>query len=171
MKIITKSIAMFLIWVTVLTFTGCPKGEKTVRQLRTNSTQLSVYGAKLVTAFGDAFKAGEITREQLAALNVPTGAFTIGLGVYREAVAEAERVIKSGQTLPTGTIATLERILDDRVIATFFDVLAKVGALPLERSEVIKTIISSIRLTILALRGAFSRANELMEANSTFATA
>jgi hypothetical protein len=151
-------IACLMIWTLVLT--GCPKGEKTVRQLREKSAELSVYGARITTAFGDAFRAGEITQDQLRQLNTLTGAFTTSIGAYRDALTAAEQVVKESGEVPPSTIQMLEKVLDDRVIAAFFDILAKVGALPISQSEVIKTIISGIRLTILAIRGAFSDARK-----------
>lgn len=153
-----KKIFGCLIIIYSLLLFGCPKGEKTVRELREKSAELSVYGTKIVRAFGAAFDAGEITQAQLCQLNVATGAFTEGLGAYRDALAVAERVVKEQGDIPAGTIQMLEKVLDDRVIAAFFDILIKVGAMPISQSEVIKTIISGIRLTILAIRGAFSDA-------------
>lgn len=151
-------VACLMIWTLVLT--GCPKGEKTVRQLREKSAELSVYGNKIVTAFGDAYRAGEITQDQLRTLNVATGAFTTALGAYRDALTAAERVVKESGEVPPSTIQMLEKVLDDQVIVAFFEILAKVGVLPLAQSEVIKTILSGIRLTILSIRGAFSDARK-----------
>lgn len=154
------NVLIVMIVASAVFMTGCPKGQRTVRQLREKSAELAVYGTKIVTAFGDAYRAGEITQDQLRTLNTATGAFTTGLGAYRDALAEAERIVRESGEVPAGTIQTLERVLDDRVIAAFFDILAKVGVLPLSQSEVIKTILSGIRLTILSIRGAFSDARK-----------
>lgn len=153
-----KKLFVSLLIVYSLLITACPKGERTVRELREKSAELSVYGNKLVTAIGDAYRAGEISQDQLRTLNTATGAFVTGLGVYRDAVATAERTVRESGNVPAGTIQTLERVLDDRVIAAFFEVMAKIGVMPLANSEAIKAIISGIRLTILAISSAFSDA-------------
>lgn len=163
MKLLRNFAICFVVILSLLA-TGCPKAQalKTVRDLKVKSAQLSVYGTKLITAFGDANVAGEITREQLAGLNVGSKAFVEAVGIYREAIANAERIVSSGQSLPAGTLDRLNAILNDQVIAAFFDVLAKVGVLSIARSEIVKTTISAIRLTILAIRGAFSDARDLI---------
>lgn len=147
-------IVAILIWSLVMT--GCPKGQKTVRTMKEKSAEMSIYGAKLVTAFGDAYRAREITQGQLAQLNVATKAFTIGLGAYRTAIAELERQVEANPTLPAGALDRLQVIFNDQVVATFFQILAAVGVVSLDKSQIIQTIISSIRLTILAIQGAFS---------------
>ena len=138
--------------------TGCPKAAKTVRDLRVKSAELSTYAGKLCAAFGEAFTAGEINRAQLMELNNGCKVFASALGAYRDAVAEAERVVAGGGTLPTDTIGVLKTILDDRVISAFFDIMVKVGLMPIAQSTVVQTVISSIRLTILALQGLFAEA-------------
>lgn len=161
------NLTLFILASVIFTFTGCDKSktQKSIRDFREKSAELSTYGGKLTKAFGDAYKAGEITQEQLAALNVATGAFTTGVGFYREAVAEAERVFKETGELPVSTINALSKIVNDRLIAAFFDVLVKVGVLPVAQSEVVKTVISSIRLLLLAIQAAIADVRNLVDKN------
>lgn len=161
-KLFTQFASIFLL-VFALLCTGCPKEQvqKNVRDFKEKSATLSVYGEKLITAFGNAFKDGDISKEQLAKLNIGTGAFTKGVGVFREAIAAAETIVKSGQPLPAGTLQNLNAILNEQVIDAFFDILVKLGALSIAQSEVVKTAISTIRLTILAISGALSSALQI----------
>lgn len=162
MKYPLKTFIGTLIVLSSLILAGCPKGERTVRQLREKSAEMSTYGTQIVKAFGDAYEEGEISQDQLRTLNVATGAFVTGIGVYRDALAEAERLVRNGDTLPPDTIGKIERILDAQVIATFFKILERVAGLPIERSQVIQGIISGIRITILALKNAFGQARQLV---------
>lgn len=160
----TQFILIFAVVFSLLS-TGCPpkaQVQKTVRDFKVKSAELSVYGTKLIAAFGDAYRAGEITKEQLQTLNRGTGAFVDGVGVYRTAITQAEAIVNSGQPLPANTLSALSTILNDQVIAAFFDILVRVGGMSLAQSETVKAIISGIRLTILAISGAFSDARQLI---------
>ena len=155
-----KNFLIIFCLVFSLLTAGCPKGDKTIRELREKSAEMSIYGEKLVAAVGDAYRAGEISQEQLRQINVVTGAFVRGLGVYREAVSRTEQIIKNGEPLPRDALGVLNRLLDAQVVAAFFDVLVKIGGMPLANSVAIQAILSGIRLTILALQSAFSDARQ-----------
>lgn len=163
-KLFTQFVLIFAVIFSLLS-TGCPsKTEvaKTVRDFKVKSAELSVYGGKLVTAFGDAYKAGEITREQLATLNVGTNKFVVAVGIYRAAIAEVETIVRDGKTWPTGTLDRLQLILNDGVIGTFLDILVRLGTLSIAKSEIVKTTLTAIRITLLAISGAFGNARDLM---------
>lgn len=151
----TRFILIFIVTFGLLS-TGCPKAPQSIRDFKEKSAQLSVYGEHLIKAFGDAEVAGEITKEQLGTLNKATGAYVKAVGVYRAAIAEAEQVLASGKTLPAGTITHLTSILNDQVVAAFFDILTSLHFMTESQAQLFETFISGLRLTILALQGAFS---------------
>ena len=164
-KLFTQFVLIFAVIFSLLS-TGCPpkaQVEKTVRDFKVKSAELSVYGTKLISAFGDAYKAGEITKDQLATLNVGTGKFVEAVGIYRAAIAEAEAMVRDGKPWPTGTLDSLQLILNDRVIGAFLDILVKLGTLSIAKSEIVKTTLTAIRLTLLAIHGAFGDARGLMK--------
>lgn len=163
-----KKLLTSLLIIASIVLTGCPKGEKTVRQLREKSAEMSIYGTKLITAFGEAYKAGEITQDQLRTLNTATGAFVTGVGIYREALAEAERQVKAGEA-PKDVLGRVDRILDAQVIATFFKILERIAGLSVERSAAIQAILSAARVAILAIKNAVSEAEQFIREEPTYA--
>lgn len=146
---------MILTSVIILSFvfsmTACGP-EKTVKAFKVKSAELSVYGGKLVTAFGDAYVAGEITREQLAELNKVSATFIKGLGVYRDAVAAAEKIVRSGQPLPRDTFGILDRLFAAEVVAAFTAIAVKVGVLTIGTSDKVKELIGGIQILLLAIK-------------------
>lgn len=162
-----RILSMILALVVVMTFSlpmmGCSKAEKTVKTFRTKSAQLAVYGEKITTAIGNAYVAGEISREQLKELNKATGAFTSGLGTYREAVSAAEKIVRSGQPLPRDALGVLDRLFDTEVVAAFTKIAEGVGVLSIGQSEKIKTLLSGARFLILAIKALIADARAEFE--------
>jgi hypothetical protein len=170
MNTIKNFAVLFVVIFSLLTL-GCDhaKAEKTIRDFEENGAKLSTYGTKLITAFGDAEQAGEITRDQLKELNAGTRAFVNGVGLYRTAIADAKTAIASGQPLPPDTLGKLDALLASQVIDTFLGLLVKVGALPLAQSQLVQTAITGIRLTILAIKAAVADAHALLNATEVTA--
>lgn len=159
-----KFVGIFVIVFAMFT-AGCPnkqQAQKTIRDFKVKSAELSVYGTKLIQAFGDSYRDGLITQDQLRTINQGTGVFVQAVGVYRQAIAQAEAIVNSGQPLPANTLDTLQRILNDQVIDAFFDILVRVGGLSIAKSEAVKAAITAIKLTILAIQGAFPGARGLL---------
>jgi hypothetical protein len=152
--------ALSLIFVFSVMLTACPNREKTIRTAREASAQMKIYGVRLIQANIDAFKAGEISRDEFARLNALTGAFIEGVKIYGDALHEIE-VIADGATIPKATIDKLAAIFDAHVVDKFFAILEKLKITPGANSETVKAIISAIRLTILSIQSAFATAGQL----------
>lgn len=144
-------IALVLIWCFVLT--GCPS-SKTLRVARENSAKMSIHAAKLIQANIDALKAGELTQAEYNELTRLSGILVDGIGVYRSVVLGA---IESGNT-DRSALDQIYDVFDDRVVAAFFALLARVNVLPGGKAEAVRAIISAIRITIRAIQGAFADA-------------
>jgi hypothetical protein len=146
-----KTFLTTLLILASLVLTACPKGPKTVRDFREKSAELSTYGEKIITAFGDAYQAGEISREQLAAINPVSGAFVKAVGAYRVLVTEAERYVAAGQPIPTDLASKIDRGLLS-VETAFFAVTDIVRPLSAALSERVRAMFSAVRLAIAALK-------------------
>jgi hypothetical protein len=165
-----KLIVIFIVSISRM-LTGCPKGERTIRLAREKSAEMAIYGEKIVQANIDAFKTAEISRELFTELTQLTGKFTVGLGEYRAALSAAEVAIKNGAD-PKSILDQLYGILDDKVVAAFFALLARANVLSGPHAETIRFILASLRLTIRAVQGAFADAqHELGYPEVNYATA
>lgn len=162
-----KFIAALLIAVFTLLGTACPKANKTIRSLEEKSAEMSIYGRNLIEAFGKAHDEGVISDENLRGLNIVTDKYVLGVSLYNKALAEAKRKVQENPDTAKVTIAELDKYFDAQVVAVFFEILTEVGALSISRSEVIQTILASIRLTILTIKQTFSATRvQLAEVNN-----
>ena len=149
---------LFLIYAMVLM--ACPRGEKTFRKAQEASVKVQIYSLKLIEANVAAYKAGEIsleTKDKIAAL---TGKLVKGIKIYRNAVGNSEQMLKNGQPLDGNSLATLNRIFDMEVVAPFLGVLTQINLLSGDKSELIKTIISSIRVAIVTISDTFAQSRQ-----------
>lgn len=162
-KLLSVLLTFAIVAGLTLPMMGCEKAEKTVRTARVQSAKLAVYGEKITVAFGNAFVAGEISREQLADLNVVTGKFVKGLGMYREAVSAAERIVKSGQPLPRDHLSALDVLFNTEVVAAFTAISTKLGLLTIGQSDKIKTLMNGAQLVILAIKALIADARIQMQ--------
>ena len=168
MKTTIKIITAFLLMYSLLLLTACPKAEtveKSLRKARESSAQMSIYGTKIVNANVEAYQAKEISPELFKELTVLTGKFSDGLKIYRDALDGAEKIFAQTKNLPSGTVNKLAAVFDEQVVATFLALADKLNLVRGAQAETIKTALASIRLTILALQGAFAeaRANSFIE--------
>lgn len=155
-----KLISLMLLVCFAMTAISCGKGDKTVRQLKEKSAELTIYARQLSKAFNDGYEAGEITKENLATFGKLDDGFNAGLTVYREAIVAAEQVYKETKTMPTGTLNRIDRILSAEVMSPFFNLVVNLGVMPFAQSEKIQAIIAGIRLTLLTLQNLFSDARD-----------
>lgn len=155
MKILRIFLSILLIF-SIFTLTACPKAEKTIRTFREQSAKMSIYGGKLIDANKDAFQAKEISKELFAGLTDLSGKFRDGLKIYRDSVNDAEIAYKSAGKLPPGVLGKLQVLFNEKVVEAFSNLALKLELVTGTQSETIKSIVASIRLTILAIQGAFS---------------
>lgn len=152
-----KKLFISLLIIYSMFLLGCPKGEKTYRRAKEASATVQVYSLKLIQANIDVFKAGEIsleTKDKIAGL---TGKLVGGIRIYRNALAQNENSLKDGNALDGNALATLNRIFDMQVIPPFLSILSEVNLLSGDKAELIKTIITSLRVAILTISDAFAQ--------------
>lgn len=161
-----KKIILTLLLCFSVFLTGCPKAEKSFRKARESSAKMAIYGEKIVQANIDARNAGEISQDLFRDLTSLTARYRDGLRIYREALTEAEKLAKSPAFDQKDALNKLSRLFDEQVVDAFLALTQKLNLISGSQSETIKTILASIRLTILAIQGAFSQAGvRLSEAN------
>lgn len=145
------------------------KAQKTYRTASEQSAKILTYGEGLLQANLDAVNAGKISPETLSKLNNVTNPFVTAITAYEKALDEAEKLIKANDgKIPAGLLDNLSDKFQF-VIDAFLAVTKEFNLLG-KHSETVATILTSIRLAILAIQGAFSDARDLME-NKNYATA
>lgn len=147
-----KLLTCLLLIYSLVFLTACPKAPKNVRDFREKSAQLSVIGTEIIKAFGEGYKAGEISQSQLSTLNAITGPFVKGVGVYRGIVKKAEEYIARGEQIPTDLLSQIERSLHSDVEATFFAITDVFKVLSPAAQERVKAIFSGLRIVIATLK-------------------
>lgn len=147
-----KKILIGIILIYSLVFTMACPAKKTFRELKETSAKMKIYGTNLIQANIDAFRAGEVTQADLTKLNRVTRRFMEAITIYDDAIRAAETVANQTANVPTTTLDKLRIILDEQVVTEFFAVLDILRVLPIANSDKFKSIISGIRLTILAIQ-------------------
>lgn len=160
-----KYLTLILIYAVVLLSAACPKVEKTFRTASEQSAKMKIYGIELINANIELKRNGTISAAELRSLNVYTGGFVAGVKIYQQALDEAEKIIKSGQPLPAGTLAKLSVIFSDNVIDAFFGILNGLKIFPNANSLAVRAILSSIRLAILATQNALGESFNVQRMN------
>ena len=145
-----KIIAMCLIFAVLLSF-ACDK-KKTLRDFKEASAKMKIYGKDLIQANIDAFKANEISRDDLEKFNRVSRRFVEAVKIYDDALKTAETVMTKNENPPRTTLDKLNIIFEEQVVAEFFRILDTLKILPNANNETIKNIIAGIRLTILAIQ-------------------
>lgn len=157
-----KKLIISLIVIAALFLAGCPnkeKTQKTIRDFREASAQIQIYGRNLIKANTEAFQAGEIDQPTFAELTRLTGKFVDGVNIYRDALKEAEKLVDSGQILPKDKFDALEVIFSEKVADAFLAITKRFNLIPELNTETVKTILAGIRIAIMTIQDAFSRAD------------
>ena len=159
-----KNLLIALIVIGSLITAGCPKGQKTVREFKEKSAEVTVYAVKLGEAFNKAFTDGVITREELAIYDSVDRKFGAALKVYREAIVAAEKVVNETGKLPADVILKVDKLLDVTVNA-FLDLTVKLGVMSFAQSETVRTILRAIQMILLSLKTFVAEAKTYAEVN------
>lgn len=164
-----KKIIITMLLIYSIFLLGCPKGEKTYRKAKEASATVQIYSLKLIEANIDAYKAGEISLETKDKFAKLTGKLVKGISVYRNILGQAEKTLKNGNALDGNALATLNRVFDMEVVAPFLSILSEVNLLSGDKAELIKTIITSLRVAILTISDAFAQGKIYAEENRLWA--